>query len=119
MAKFNSLFVISLMGLTPLEIVKFIVGDPDHPEKNGLMAKDDNLTGFIIEQTKYMLFTQEGNGNPSDEELAKHCLATVMGIALNIKGAAIAYDVYLNKGLEAYLSIVNEILFNGENEKSK
>lgn len=117
MAKFNCLFIISILGLSPIDIVKLIIGDPENPEKEGLMAKDDNLAGFIIEQTKYMLFTQEGIGNPSEEELAKNCLASVMGIALNIRGAAVAYDIYLNKGLEAYLSIVNEVLFNGENEK--
>lgn len=81
------------------------------------MEKDRNLSNFVIEQTKFMLFINEGNGNPTEEELARACIVSVYCIAINFEGAMYGYDIYLEKGIDAYLEMVRGVLFDNENGK--
>ena len=78
------------------------------------MEKDRNLSNFVIEQTKFMLFINEGNGNPTEEELARGCIVSVYTIATNFEGAMYGYDIYLEKGLDAYLETVRGVLFDDD-----
>ena len=78
------------------------------------MEKDRDLSNFVIEQTKFMLFINDGNGNPTEEELAHACIVSVYSIATNFEGAMYGYDIYLEKGIDAYLETVRGILFDDE-----
>lgn len=78
------------------------------------MTFDNDLATFVIEQTKFMLFTSEGKGNPSEEELTTACLSSVISISMCMEGAIMAYDIYLKEGLDAYLKYMSEILYGNK-----
>lgn len=76
------------------------------------MENDRDLSNFVIEQTKFLLFINEGNGNPTEEELAIACTIGVYSIATHFEGAMYAYDIYLEKGVDAFLETIRGMLFD-------
>ena len=103
--KINALRAIKAFRLSQKETVEAIIT---------FMVFDNDLATFVIEQTKFMLFTSQGNGNPSEEELTSACLASVISISMGMEGAIIAYDIYLKEGLDAYLKYISEILYGNK-----
>ena len=110
MSKINILETLAVIsetiGMDTKDIVDYIIVVA--------MPMDDSLTAFVIEQTKFMLFTSKGMANPTEEQLATHVLSSIIGIALNIKGASVAYQYYLDHGLEKYLEMVGKMLYSDE-----
>lgn len=103
--KINGLRVISTLRLSGKETIGAIIA---------FMTFDNDLATFVIEQTKFMLFTSEGKGNPSEEELADACMSSIISISMCMDGAIMAYDIYLKEGLDAYLKYMSEILYGNK-----
>lgn len=103
--KTNGLRVIRTLHLSGKETIGAIIA---------CMTFDNDLATFVIEQTKFMLFTSEGKGNPSEEELADACMSSIISISMCMDGAIMAYDIYLKEGLDAYLKYMSEILYGNK-----
>lgn len=103
MEKKNGLRFLNSLGLSTKDLVELIIK---------CMDIDNNLSAFVIEQAKFLLFTGQGKGNPTEEELAEACLAGIISIAMNMEGAIFAYDIFLNEGVEKYLEYVGKILYD-------
>lgn len=108
MEKFNALRELAKRDFTPIQRELAITL---------VLPLDNDLYDFIYNQAKYMLFIVDGNGNPTNEELADRMHKAIIGISLLLEGAADAYQDYLERGNIAIVEGINKALSGMNNEK--